>query len=156
MSGFMGSGKPNSFCNYFVEPHIPASRWLVAERMRQPRMTTVPNIVGSQDFILGAGGWFWHSRDMQMVVICETPRVARMTCWSGSSPAGNISIQVTVTLSIWVTACRFYHLVVCLVYWWWLEDEDGYSYIIMMITVFTLPMTLTSVNVLLVYACYSL
>jgi hypothetical protein len=25
MPGFMGLGKPSSFCNYFVEPHIPAS-----------------------------------------------------------------------------------------------------------------------------------
>jgi hypothetical protein len=24
MSGFMGAGKPSSFCNYFVEPHFPA------------------------------------------------------------------------------------------------------------------------------------
>jgi hypothetical protein len=36
-----------------------------------------------------------------------------------------------------------------------LEDEDGYGYIIM-ITVFTLPLMLTWVNVLLVYACSSL
>jgi hypothetical protein len=24
MSGFMGPGKPSSFCNYFVKPHLPA------------------------------------------------------------------------------------------------------------------------------------
>jgi hypothetical protein len=36
------------------------------------------------------------------------------------------------------------------------EDGCGYGYIIMMIIVFTLPMTLTSVNVLLIYACFSL
>jgi hypothetical protein len=23
--GFMGPGKPSSFCNYLVEPHLPAS-----------------------------------------------------------------------------------------------------------------------------------
>jgi hypothetical protein len=34
-----------------------------------------------------------------MVVIHETIGVARMMCWSGSSPAGCISIQVTATLS---------------------------------------------------------
>jgi hypothetical protein len=27
MSGFMGPGKPSSFCNYFVELHLPASVW---------------------------------------------------------------------------------------------------------------------------------
>jgi hypothetical protein len=40
-----------------------------------------------------------------------------------------------------------------------LEDdrfEDGYCYVINMITIFTLPSTLTSINVLLVYAFYSL
>jgi hypothetical protein len=35
----------------------------------------------------------------RMVVIRETPGVTRMTRWSGSSPAGCISIRVTVTLS---------------------------------------------------------
>jgi hypothetical protein len=25
MPGFMGSNKPSSFCNYFIEPHLPAS-----------------------------------------------------------------------------------------------------------------------------------
>jgi hypothetical protein len=37
-----------------------------------------------------------------------------------------------------------------------MEDEHGYGYIIIMITVFTLHLTLPLVNVLLVYACYSL
>jgi hypothetical protein len=25
ISGFMGPDKPSSFCNYYVEPHLPAS-----------------------------------------------------------------------------------------------------------------------------------
>jgi hypothetical protein len=25
ISGFMGLGKPSSFCNYYVKPHLPAS-----------------------------------------------------------------------------------------------------------------------------------
>jgi hypothetical protein len=33
-----------------------------------------------------------------MVVIRETLGVAHMTCWSGSSPIGCISIRVTMTL----------------------------------------------------------
>jgi hypothetical protein len=33
-----------------------------------------------------------------MVVVRETLRVARTACWSGSSPAGCMSIQVTMTL----------------------------------------------------------
>jgi hypothetical protein len=58
-----------------------------------------------------------------------------------------------------VTACRCSHLIVCFIVFG-LEDggsEDvGYSYVIRIITILTLPLLLTSVNVLLVYACYSL
>jgi hypothetical protein len=34
----------------------------------------------------------------QTVVVCETSGVVRTACWSGSSPVGYISIQVTATL----------------------------------------------------------
>jgi hypothetical protein len=34
-----------------------------------------------------------------MVVIRETREAKRMTCWSGSSPTGCTSIQITATLS---------------------------------------------------------
>jgi hypothetical protein len=43
MSGFMGPDKPSSFCNYFIEPHLPTS---CGER---------ENKVEGQDFIPGAG-----------------------------------------------------------------------------------------------------
>jgi hypothetical protein len=46
ISGFMRPGKPSSFCNYFVESHLPASRWLVGERMRQPRQRSGRTILG--------------------------------------------------------------------------------------------------------------
>jgi hypothetical protein len=36
------------------------------------------------------------------------------------------------------------------------SEDVGYDYVIRIITVFTLPLALTSVNVLLVYACSSL
>jgi hypothetical protein len=36
------------------------------------------------------------------------------------------------------------------------SEDVGYHYVIMIIIVFTLPLTLTSVNVLLIYACSSL
>jgi hypothetical protein len=35
-------------------------------------------------------------------------------------------------------------------------EDVGYGCVIMIITVFTLPLVLTSINVLLVYACSSL
>jgi hypothetical protein len=36
------------------------------------------------------------------------------------------------------------------------SEDVAYAYVIMIITIFTLPLTLTWVNVLLVYACSSL
>jgi hypothetical protein len=36
------------------------------------------------------------------------------------------------------------------------SEDVGYGYVIRIITIFTLPLALTSVNVLLVYACSSL
>jgi hypothetical protein len=80
-----------------------------------------------------------------------------MACWSGSSPAECISIQVTMTLSVmsgslllrssrsmfgvlfidlrsWIWICLYYHQDYCI----------------------CLPLMLIWVNVLLVYACSSL
>jgi hypothetical protein len=41
MSGFMGPGKPSSFCNYFVKPHLPTlcGAFTFGGRMR-PRAKT--------------------------------------------------------------------------------------------------------------------
>jgi hypothetical protein len=50
------------------------------------------DIIGCQDFILGAGARFQYSRDLRIVVIRETPGVAHMTCWLGSSLVWCISI----------------------------------------------------------------
>jgi hypothetical protein len=93
LSGFMGSKKPSSFCNYYVEPHLPPSCgaftfWRVNE-------------AEGQVFIPGAGARVWHSRDLQMVVIRESLRESSV--WRVGqvlSPAGCISIRVTATLSV--------------------------------------------------------
>jgi hypothetical protein len=50
MSGFMGSGKPSSFCNYLVEPHLPASCGALYFWRE--------NEAEGQDFIPGAGTRF--------------------------------------------------------------------------------------------------
>jgi hypothetical protein len=50
MSGFMELDKPSSICNYYVEPHLPASCG-VFTFWRE-------NEGEGQDFILGAGGDF--------------------------------------------------------------------------------------------------
>jgi hypothetical protein len=93
MSDFMGSDKPSSFCNYYAEPHLPASCgtftfWRVNE-------------AEGQDFIPGSGVRFQHSRDLRMVVIRKSLRESSV-CRVGQvlSPAGCISIRVTTTLSV--------------------------------------------------------
>jgi hypothetical protein len=48
MSSFMGPDKPSSFCNYYVEPHLPASCGVF----------TFWRENGAQGFIPGAGAQF--------------------------------------------------------------------------------------------------
>jgi hypothetical protein len=72
--------KPSSFYNYFVEQYLPASRWFVGGRMRQPTTTTGSDDPGGQDFIPGAGARVRLSRDLRMVVVRETPEVTCTTC----------------------------------------------------------------------------
>jgi hypothetical protein len=82
-----------------------------------------------------------------------------MTCWSGSFPVGCISIRVAATLSVMSGSLSLQssHSMfgVLLMYsrsWigMWLRLYYHYDYYIY------LPVTLTWVNVLLVYACSSL
>jgi hypothetical protein len=93
MLGFMGPDKPGSFCNYYVELHLPASCgaftfWREDE-------------AEGQDFILRSGAQFRHSRDLRMVVIRESLRESSI--WHVGqvlSHVVSISIRVTTTLSI--------------------------------------------------------
>jgi hypothetical protein len=64
MLGFMGLDKPSNFCNYYVEPHLPAS----CDAFTFWRK----NEVEGQDFIPRAGDRFRLSRDLRMVVIRES------------------------------------------------------------------------------------
>jgi hypothetical protein len=95
-------------------------------------------------------------RTSQMVIIRETPWVTRMACWSGSSPARYISIRVTAILSdmsdcLSLLSSHSMSSVLFMVRgWWWLWLYYYYDYCIY------LPLTLTWVNVLLVYSCSSL
>jgi hypothetical protein len=82
-----------------------------------------------------------------------------MACWSGSSPVGCISIRVVATFSVMSGSLPLQSshnmFGVLLMYlrswiWIWLRLHYRYDYCIY------LPMTLTWVNVLLVYACSSL
>jgi hypothetical protein len=54
MLGFMGPNKPSSFCNYFVEPHLPAlcGAFTFGGRMR-PRAKTSSREQGPDFNIIG-------------------------------------------------------------------------------------------------------
>jgi hypothetical protein len=152
--GFCGAQWTYYPHGYFVEPSLPTSRWFVAGRMRQPRMMIGSGITGSQNFIPGAETRFQLSRDFAND--CRT--------WDPGGHMYDMSVRffprcVYIDLSHhdslgyeWPFVC-YIHLVVCLVYCLWFEDEHGYGIIMMMITVFTLPLMLTWVNILLVYEC---
>jgi hypothetical protein len=82
-----------------------------------------------------------------------------MACWSGSSPTGCISIRVTVTLSAMSDSLSlrsprsmFGVLLMDSRSWIWIWSRLYYHYDYYIY----LPLILTWVNVLLVYACSSL
>jgi hypothetical protein len=81
-----------------------------------------------------------------------------MSCWSGSSPAGCLSIQVVMTLSVMSGSLSLQssHSMIVI---FGLEDggsdDVGYGYVISIMNVFTLPLVLIFVSVFLVYACSS-
>jgi hypothetical protein len=63
MSGFMGPDKPSSFCNYYVEPHLPAScdTFTFGGRMR-PRAKTSSREKGPDFDIIGTYEWLSYVR----------------------------------------------------------------------------------------------
>jgi hypothetical protein len=62
----MRPDKLSSFCNYYVELHLPASCGAFTFGRE--------NEAEGEEFIPGAGVRFRHSRDLRMVVICESLR----------------------------------------------------------------------------------
>jgi hypothetical protein len=58
MSGFMGPDKPSSFCNYYVEPHLPTScgAFTFGGRMR-PRAKTSSWEQGPDFDLVGTCEW---------------------------------------------------------------------------------------------------
>jgi hypothetical protein len=61
-------------------------------------MMARPSLTGGQDYIPRARNDFDLVGTSQIIVIHETPGVTRAMCWSGSSPARCISIQIAMTL----------------------------------------------------------
>jgi hypothetical protein len=92
MSDFMGPDKPSSFCNHYVELHLPAScgAFTFGRRMRS-RVKTSSREQGPDFDIVGTCEWLSYVRASGSQVY---------DVWSGSSPAWCISIRVTTTLSV--------------------------------------------------------
>ncbi len=63
MSGFMGPDKPSSFCNYYVEPHLPDScgAFTFGGRMRL-RAKTSSREQGPDIVIVGTYEWLSYVR----------------------------------------------------------------------------------------------
>jgi hypothetical protein len=87
----MGPGKPSSPVTTLLD-HTPFFEVVCWRENEVAQDDGRAGYAGSQDFILGAGDQFRFSWASQMVVVHEIPGVARTMCWSGSSPAGCISI----------------------------------------------------------------
>jgi hypothetical protein len=63
MSGFMGPDKPNSLCNYYVKPHLPASCGAFTFRGRmRPRAKTSSQEQGPDFDIVGTYEWLSYVR----------------------------------------------------------------------------------------------
>jgi hypothetical protein len=63
MLGFMGPDKPSSFCNYYVEPHLPTScgAFTFGGRMR-PRAKTSSREQGADFDLVGTCEWLSYVR----------------------------------------------------------------------------------------------
>jgi hypothetical protein len=63
MPGFMGPGKPSSFCKYFVKPHLPAScRAFTFGRRMRPRAKTSSREQGLNFDLVGTCEWLSYVR----------------------------------------------------------------------------------------------
>jgi hypothetical protein len=61
MSGFIGPDKPSSFCNYYVEPHLPASCGVFSfGGIMRPRVKTLSRKQGADFDIVGTCGWLLY------------------------------------------------------------------------------------------------
>jgi hypothetical protein len=74
----MGPDKPSRFCNYYVEPHLPAScgAFIFGGRMR-PRAKTSSQGLGLNFDLVGTCEWLSYMR---------ASRSQAYACWSDSFP----------------------------------------------------------------------
>ncbi len=82
MSGFMGPDNPSSFCNYYVEPHLPASCGAFTFGGRMSSRTKTSSREQMPDFdLIGTYKWLSYVRafgsqayDVLVIFLVETFR----------------------------------------------------------------------------------
>jgi hypothetical protein len=150
MSGFMGSNKSSSFYKYYVEPHLPAScgAFTLEGRIR-PRVKTSSREKEPDFDIVGTCEWLSYVRASGSPAYGMLIRFFSYRVYIDSSHHDTLGYEWQLV--------RCSHLVVCLMYCWWIRGVGyGYIYDYNIIICNCLPLILTWVNVLLVYACSSL
>jgi hypothetical protein len=111
MSGFMGLDKLSSFCNYYVEPHLPAScgAFTFGWRMR-PMAKTSSREQGPDFDILGTCEWLSYAGASGSQLYGVLVRFFPWRVYIDSSHRDTLGYE-------WQLICCS-HLIVCLVYCW--------------------------------------
>jgi hypothetical protein len=157
MSGFMKPDKPSSPVTTLLNRKSLLHGGLLKGEWGSPGWRPGRTIAGSQDFIPAAGARFWLSRDFTDGCRMWDPRGHAYDMLVRFFPSRvYINSSRRDTLGYEWSFVHCCHLVVCLVVllawirecWIWLCYHDDYC--------ITLLMTLTLVNIMLIYTCYSL
>jgi hypothetical protein len=135
MPGFMGPSKLSSPVTTLSNRTSLLHGGLLEGEWGSPGWRPGQTITGSQDFISGGEAQFWLSRDFIDGYHTWDPEghaynmlIRFFPCWVYTDSNHRDTLEYEWPL---VRCC---HLIVCLVYYWWLDDEDGYGCFILMIT----------------------
>jgi hypothetical protein len=116
MSGFMGSDKPSNFCNYYVEPHLPAScgAFTFGGRMR-PRAKTSSQKQGPNFDIVGTCEWLSYVRASRSQVYGVLVRFFPYMVYIDSSHRDTLGYEsqlvvVVISYYVWCTIGEFEEL----------------------------------------------
>jgi hypothetical protein len=151
MSGFMGPDKPSRFCNYFIEPHLPTSCGAFTFRGRiRSRAKTSSQEQGPDFYLVGTCELLSYVRASCSQAYGVLVRFFPCRVYIDSSHCGTLIYECS--LSLQSSHSMFGVLLVDSRSWIWIWSQLYYHYDYCIY----LPLTLTWVNVLLVYACSSL
>jgi hypothetical protein len=121
MSGFMGPDKLSSFCNYYVESHLPASCGAFTFRGRMRLRAKTSSWEQGPNFdIVGTCEWLSYVRASGSQAYDVLIRFFPCRVYIDSNHRDTLDYE-------WQLVCCS-HLVVCLVYYWWIQGV-GYGYI---------------------------